>query len=200
MRQSRYKPAQLYYTDHNKNIYHETTQIFPGVKIGKGNYFGPFCIIGAPPEKRGFTGDDKSVMIGDNNRFEGAVTIDAGIDNPTRINSNVMMMKGSHAGHDAILFDDVTVACGAKIGGHTIVMKGANIGLNACIHQRHIVGPYAMIGMNAAIPKSKEVLPFGKYVGAGRYIGTNEVAIERAELSEEEIEYFHQVYKAAADR
>ena len=176
MRESRYKPAELYYTDHNKNVYHQTAQIFPNVKIGRNNYFGPFCIIGAPPEKRGFKGDDKGVSIGNNNRFEGLVTIDAGIENPTKINNNVMMMKGSHAGHDAILFDNVTVACGAKIGGHTIVMKGANIGLNACIHQRHIVGPYAMIGMNAAIPLSKEILPFGKYVGAGKYIGTNEIA------------------------
>lgn len=158
------------------NFIHPTAIIYAGVEIGRNNYIGAGCIIGAPPEHRAnwnplHTG---RVTIGDNNVFTANVTIDGGMDGITRIGSNTFWMKAAHAGHDAIVENFVTVSCGAKIGGHAIIRAGANLGLNSCVHQRITVEEGCMIGMGTIVTKKTETKPNGKYVGApARYIGEN---------------------------
>src|SRR3954465_5382158 len=123
-------------TDERGNFIHPTAQIGPNVIIGKNNYIGPYCIIGFPPEHKGYwNAPSYGVVIGDNNVLTGLVTIDAGTEQPTLIADGCWFLKHSHVGHDSAIGDNVTVSCGAKIGGHCLIEPKCNIGLNAVIHQ-----------------------------------------------------------------
>jgi UDP-N-acetylglucosamine acyltransferase len=73
---------------------HPTAIIYPNVKVGNNVYIGAYCIIGAPPEWKGHEQDSKGVIIGDNVRNTGHVTIDSGAIEPTRIGDNCYIMKG----------------------------------------------------------------------------------------------------------
>lgn len=124
--------------------------------------------------------DDKfgKVIIGNNNAFTGHVTIDAGTEGnakATIIQSGCWFLKHSHAGHDSIVCDNVTVSCGAKIGGHAFVGMGVNIGLNAVIHQRQIIKEGCMIGMGAVVTKKLKTEPYKTYAGnPAKEIGVND--------------------------
>lgn len=154
---------------------HTSAMIGENVEIGEGTYIGPFCIIGYPAEHKGYW--DKpvgKVIIGKNCVITGHVTIDAGTEGITWIGDNCWLLKHSHVGHDAHILDDVTISCGAKIGGHATIGRGTNIGLNACIHQRLNVPYECMIGMNAAVTKKLEMKPQRKYAGVpAKDIGSN---------------------------
>jgi UDP-N-acetylglucosamine acyltransferase len=157
------------------NNIHPTAIIGPNVTLGDGNYIGPYCVIGMPAEHRGkWNGVPGNVIIGNNNIFTGHVTIDGGIDTPTVIGDNTFCMKHSHIGHDATIDDNVTISCGAKIGGHTIIHPSANVGLNAVIHQRQEIAEGVMIGMGAVVTLKLYTEPFQTYVGnPARHIGAN---------------------------
>jgi UDP-N-acetylglucosamine acyltransferase len=156
------------------NTIHPTAIIGEGVDLGKGNYIGPYCLIGGPCESRANWGKEGKVIIGDNNTFTGLVTIDAGMENVTVIGSNTFWMKHSHGGHDCVVGDGVTVSCGAKIGGHAFIGKETNIGLNAVIHQRIEVPQGCMIGANAFIGKKTQMRDGYKYAGVpARELGEN---------------------------
>ena len=154
---------------------HPTAIIGESVEIGEGTYIGPFCIIGYPAEHKGYWDEPVGkVIIGKNCVITGHVTIDAGTNHPTIIGNNVWMLKHSHVGHDAIVEDDCTISCGAKVGGHAVIHKKSNLGLNSCIHQWVIVPEGCMIGMNAAVTKKLEMEPYRKYAGVpAKDIGSN---------------------------
>ena len=96
-------------------------------------------------------------------RIEALVSIDAGLAQPTRIGARTWLLKnGTHIGHDAQIGADVTIACGAKIGGHVVVEDGAFIGLNAT------VAPFRRIGAGAQVEAGAVVIhdvPPGARVG-----------------------------------
>ena len=81
-------------------------------------------------------------------------------------------MKHAHIGHDCFIYDDVTISCGAKIGGHSFIGKNCNIGLNAVLHQFSKVLYGCMIGASAFFKGESE--PLTKYAGVpARKIGEN---------------------------
>ena len=85
------------------------------------------------------------------------------------------LLKHSHIGHDAIICDNVTISCGAKIGGHSIINKKCNIGLNAVIHQKVEIPEGCMIGASAFVGKKSILKPFHKYAGVPvKELGRNE--------------------------
>lgn len=153
---------------------HPTAIIGANVIIEEDVYIGAYCVIGMPCEWKGHEHNDFGVIIGKGSRLTGMVTIDSGGQHATQIGSNCYLMKHSHVGHDCIICDDVTISCGAKIGGHTIVANRANIGLNAVIHQRQIIAEGCMVGMGAVITRTLKTEPWKKYGGnPAMSIGTN---------------------------
>lgn len=153
---------------------HPSAIIYPNVTIGENCYIGPYCIIGAPPEWKGHEEDSKGVIICDNVRITGHVTIDAGATEPTRIGNNCYIMKGVHIGHDVKIWGNVTLSCHALIGGHSEICENVNIGLGAIIHQKVLVPKDCMIGMGAIVTKKTEMQPNSKYVGnPARYLAPN---------------------------
>jgi len=157
------------------NKIHPSAVIHPDVKIGTGNRIGPYCIIGAHAEWKGHEKEGR-VIIGNNNTITGLVTIDSGSEGTfTEIKSNCYLMKSVHLGHDVFLDFNVTVSCGAKIGGHTWIGKDANIGLNAVIHQKQIISMGCIIGMGAVVTKKLVFEPYKKYAGnPAKLIGEND--------------------------
>ena len=156
------------------NFIHPTAIIGDNVILGDNNYIGPYCIIGDPAEHKKFWGQEKGkVYIGNNNIITGLVTIDAGTEYSTVIEDNCFIMKHAHIGHDCEIGNNVTISCGAKIGGHSIIKYYSNIGLNAVLHQFTTIERGCMIGASAFIKGATE--EFTKYAGVpARKIGINE--------------------------
>jgi UDP-N-acetylglucosamine acyltransferase len=155
------------------NFIHPTAIIGENVILGDNNYIGAYCIIGDPAEHKKFWGQEKGkVIIGDNNIITGLVTIDAGTEYDTFIRNNCFIMKHAHIGHDCRILDNVTISCGAKIGGHSIIKEYSNIGLNAVLHQFSIIEQGCMIGASAFFKgQSKE---YSKYAGVpAKYLSPN---------------------------
>jgi UDP-N-acetylglucosamine acyltransferase len=157
-----------------RNI-HSTAVIGKNVTIEDDVYIGPYCVIGMPAEWKGREHEDKGVLIKKGTRITGLVTIDSGVEKITTIGENCYLMKHSHVGHDAQLGDNVTLSCGAKIGGHSIIENNTNIGLNAVIHQKVTVPEGCMIGASAFVGKKSILKPFHKYAGVPvKELGSNE--------------------------
>ena len=158
----------------NNTYIHPTAVIGPNVTFGPDCYIGPHCIIGYPAEWKGFEGQDAGVHIGTGTRVTGAVTIDSGVNRRTEIGPGCYLVKGSHVGHDAWLHANVTLSCGAKIGGHATIGPHCNIGLNAAIHQSVKVPAGCMIGACGFVGKKSELKEFHKYAGVPvRCLGEN---------------------------
>lgn len=178
----------------SENEIHPTAIIGKKVKIGKGNMIGanviiqgettigdnnvfePFCSIGNEPEHKDFFGKkNKGLIIGSNNIFREYVTINAGCYMPTRLLDNIIMLRGSHIGHDSYISSDCTISCNVVIGGHSLLGLGVNMGIGSICHQYSKIGSYAMIGMGAIITKKVSPQCFGMYVGnPAKYIKEND--------------------------
>ncbi|MDI2127384.1 hypothetical protein [Yinghuangia seranimata] len=155
-------------------------------RIGDGNWIGPHVTIGTPAEWRGgphpvaWEGelDGSGVEIGDRNTIREFVTVHQGTRRSTRIGDECYLLVRSHAGHDVVLADGVTLSCSVQLGGHTEVGAHANIGMGATVHQFGRIGPGAMVGMGASV--RREVGPFSIAVGnPARTVGVNEVGLSR---------------------
>jgi UDP-N-acetylglucosamine acyltransferase len=156
------------------NYIHPTAIIGDNVVLGDNNYIGAYCIIGDPAEHKKYWDKPKGkVYIGNNNIITGLVTIDAGTyEGETIIEDNCFIMKHAHIGHDCFIWSNVTISCGAKIGGHSIINEYSNIGLNAVLHQFSVIQEGCMIGASAFFKGESE--PFTKYAGVpARKLGEN---------------------------
>jgi len=155
------------------NFIHPTAIIGDNVILGDNNYIGAYCIIGDPAEHKKYWNQEKGkVIIGNNNIVTGLVTIDAGTEVPTIIEDGCFIMKHAHIGHDCRIMNNVTISCGAKIGGHSVIGESSNIGLNAVLHQFSVIKRGCMIGASAFFKGESEVEM--KYAGVpARKLGSN---------------------------
>jgi len=144
--------------------------------IGNNNRFEAFCSIGTEPEHKEYFGElNQGVIIGSNNTIREYVTINAGCKKPTILHNNIIMLRGSHVGHDSTIYDDCTISCNVLIGGHSLLGYSVNMGLGSICHQFSKIGSYSMIGMGAIIPKKVQPQCFGVYVGnPAKYIKEND--------------------------
>ena len=138
-------------------------------KIGDGNKFHSFCSVGSEPEHKAHwdNTENKGTIIGNNCMFREFITINAGCENPTVIEDDVIMLRGSHIGHDSRIMRNATISCNVLIGGHSLVGIFANMGLGSVCHQFSRIPHYCMIGMNSTITKSfsKQAEVFSIYIG-----------------------------------
>lgn len=177
-----------------KNFIHPTAVVDDSVILGENNYIGPYCYItgktiirdnnrfeaycsiGTEPEHKSFFGKpNKGVVINNNNIIREYVTINSGCESPTTIKNKIILLRGSHIGHDSIIYDNCTISCNVLIGGHSVIGEGVNMGLGSICHQFSRIGSYSMIGMGAIITKTFETRCFGVFVGnPAKYIKDNE--------------------------
>ena len=170
---------------HPTAFVHPTAVIYAGVTIGENVYIGPYCVIGAPPEIRGYQGSGKGVIIGAKTRLEKHVVVDSGYEVRTHISCGCILMSGVHIGHDCWVRPECTISAHACIAGHVYVDEYATIGINASIHQHQTIGAYAMVGAGCVVARSSNVPRLAKVVGnPARIIGRNEYAIQKYNLNE----------------
>jgi UDP-N-acetylglucosamine acyltransferase len=157
--------------------------------IGDNNTFKSFSVIGSEPEHKAYFGKpNKGVGIGNNNVIREYVTINAGCERTTIIESNCILLRGSHIGHDSIVNDNVTISCNVLVGGHSIISKNVNLGLGAILHQFSKIAPYSMIGMGAIVTKKSNIQCFGTYVGnPAKYIKENDYQKQKFDVKERDI-------------
>ena len=155
-------------------------------KIGDNNRFEAFCSIGSEPEHKAYFGKpNKGLIIGDDNIIREYVTINAGCERPTLIQNNVVMLRGSHIGHDSIIEDNCTISCNVLVGGHSIVGERANLGLGAILHQYSIIGNHSMLGMGTIVTKKSLIEPFTTYIGSpAKYLCWNNHLLNQYTLIE----------------
>lgn len=187
------------------NTIHPTAVVDGNTKLGKGNYIGPFCIIGPNVE----IGDNNrfeanvcigtaaehrdffhlapgKVKIGNNNVLREFVTVNGGTEEVTTLMNDVVMLRGSHIGHDAVIGNKVNLSCNVMVGGHTIIDEFANLGLSSTVHQHRVIGAFAMIGMNSTVTRS--ILPFTISFGSpAESHKINKIGLTRFGLSVEEV-------------
>lgn len=198
-----------------ENSIHPTALIGPNVRLGRGNYIGPYCVfrgkveigdnnrfvshvsIGSPPEHRGFTftpesfEETGSITIGSHNTFFEFVAVNHPSKTLTSIGSHCFIQAQVYIPHDGIIEDSVTIANGCAIGGHCVVMQGANLGFCVSVHQFTTIGPYCMVGMGSVV--LRDLPPFGVYVDTGpRQIKVNKIGLSRAGFDETTIELIEQ--------
>lgn len=167
-------------------------------KIGSGNKFYPFSLIGGDPQDFTFTGQKVFLEMGDNNIVRESVTITRGTikgGGTTRIGNNCFIMAYSHIGHDCQVGNNVMLVNAATLAGHVIVEEHAVIGAMSPVHQFVRVGRHAYIGGGTVI--TQDVLPFTKTV-ARREVGTfgvNSIGLERKGFSKERVAAIQRAYK-----
>ena len=181
------------------NEIHPTAVIGKNVRLGKGNYVGSFCVIegntiignnnrfeshsciGSEPEHKEYFGQpNKGVIIGNNNVFREFTTVNAGCEKPTILENNIVMLRGSHIGHDSTIKSGCTISCNVLVGGHSLLGFGVNMGLGSICHQYSKIGSFSMVGMGAIVTKKTNVVCFGKFVGnPAKSIGNNDYQIQK---------------------
>jgi len=148
------------------------------LRIGDNNWIGPHVIIGTPGEDTKNPRQDttaKKIEIGNNNIIREHVAIQKPCyEEITRIGNNVFLMHGSHVPHDAILWDQVTLAPNVVVGGISTLLTGSNIGMGATLHQYSVIGHYSIVATNAA--SIKNVKPFSRFI-PGKPLSVNKYAI-----------------------
>ena len=185
------------------NFIHHSAVIKGDIELGEYNYIGPFCYltgnltigdnntfeaycsVGTKAEHKDHWHKDGRTVIGDNSTFREHITINAGTDQLTRIDNDVIMLRGSHVAHDCVIEDGVTLSCDAIMLGHVHVMKHSNCGSGCQVHQHQVVGSYSMIGMGCVVPKKSRLEPGQTWVGnPARRLKTNMFALEKSDVDE----------------
>ena len=201
-----------------RNLIHPTAIIDPKAELGINNFIGPFCYIGpdviigdenrieayvsigtAAEHRNYFREPPGPVRIGSNCVIREFVTINGGTVSVTRLGDSVVMLRGSHVGHDATIRNKANLSCNVLVGGHSIIGEGANLGLSAAVHQFRSVGAFAMVGMNSTV--TRNVPPFVVAFGSpceGQKV--NRVGLQRSGLPDGDLILFENWYFASKDR
>jgi len=154
-------------------------------RIGKNNVFFPFSSIGSIPQDKKFSGENSTLLIGNNNVFREHVTINPGTKNGgmlTKIDDNCLIMVGSHIAHDCKISSNVIMANNATLAGHVIIEQNAIIGGLSAIHQFVNIGKYAMIGGMSGVESN--IIPYGLYTGIrDKLRGINLIGLKRKNVT-----------------
>ena len=189
------------------NFIHHSAVIKGDIELGEYNYIGPFCYltgnltigdnnrfeshcsVGTRPEHTEHWDKDGRTIIGDDGIFREHISIHAATtDGLTRIDNNVIMLRGAHVAHDCVIEEGVTLSCDAIMLGHVHVMKYSNCGTGSEVHQYQVVGSWSMIGMGCIVPKKTRLEPGQTWVGnPARRLKTNMYALDKLNVDEYEL-------------
>lgn len=115
------------------------------------------AMIGHAPEHRSFFGTSARGLPPDIHptaRVEAYVTVDSGVDRPTKVGARTWLMKKVHVGHDARIGSNCDLAPMANIGGYAEVGDNVKIGMSAIVLPYRVIGDGARIGAGAVVTKN----------------------------------------------
>jgi UDP-N-acetylglucosamine acyltransferase len=165
--------------------------------LGSDNLIVGQASLGGAPQDLSYRGEPTQLLIGDRNTIREFVTINRGTikgGGVTSVGSDCLLMACSHVAHDCTLADRVIMANGALLAGHVQVGEGASIS-GACVaHHFLSIGRYAYCGGMSRI--AQDVPPFMLIEGhPARVRRVNDVGLERAGFSAEDIESLHRAFR-----
>ena len=176
---------------------HAQVNIAGNTKIGKGTIIYPFASIGNDPQDLKYSGEQTSLIIGENNRIREYVTINPGTlggGGLTRVGNNCLFMVSSHIAHDCVVGSNVIIANNVPLGGHAHIEDGVVIGGNSAVQQYTRVGKMAMIGGMCGVVK--DVIPYGMAFGNRCALkGLNLIGLRRKDIPNKEILSLAEAYK-----
>ncbi len=169
------------------------------VRIGRGNHLYPNCAIGCCPQVLGLTPNAVmgGLVIGDRNMIRENVTIHPSRHEgaATRIGSDILLMVGSHVGHDCTIGDKAVLSNYVQIAGHVQIGTGAWFAGMAGAHQFVTVGRWSFIAGLAGV--THDVPPF--LIASGHYPikvrGVNKRGLLRAGLNGEQQLHIFEAYR-----
>ena len=165
-------------------------------KIGKGNKIYPFVSINDPQDLK-YSGEETSLVIGDNNKIREYVTINPGTiggGGKTIIGNNCLFMISSHIAHDCQVGNNVIIANNVPLGGHAIIEDNVVIGGNSAVQQFTRIGKMAMIGGMTGV--LNDVIPYGLSTGNRNSLqGLNLIGLRRAKFENKDILGLSEAYK-----
>jgi UDP-N-acetylglucosamine acyltransferase len=158
---------------HNATVLAHTT-------LGTDNVLHPGAVLGGDPQDRAFNPSAPGLLIvGDRNIFREHVTVSrsTGEERPTRIGSGCMFMACAHAGHNAIVGDNVILVNSAVLAGWTEVGSNATLSGFCGVHQFCRIGEGVMFRGRAIA--TKHVPPFVLFTEMNQVAGLNRIGIRR---------------------
>lgn len=155
-------------------------------KIGRGNRFHAFAVIGQRTQDLKYAGEPTHLEIGDENTFREFVTVHRGTapGSVTRVGSRGNFLAYSHIAHDCIVGDCVIFSNNGTLAGHVEVGDCAVIGGLTAVHQFCRIGRHALTGGCSKIVQ--DVPPFMIADGNPAKVRSfNKVGLERHGFSAE---------------
>lgn len=177
-------------------VLHSHVIIEGSAKIGRGNEFFPFAVIGGKTQDLKYLGEPTFLEVGDHNVFRESVTIHRGTGGqaPTRIGSHNYFLCHAHVAHDCQLGDHIILSNNATLGGHVTVGDYAIVSGLSAVHQFCRIGQHSIIGGCAKVPQ--DVPPFMITEGhPAATRGVNLVGLQRRGFAEDDIRAIKSAYK-----
>ncbi|MFQ5748047.1 MAG: acyl-ACP--UDP-N-acetylglucosamine O-acyltransferase [Planctomycetota bacterium] len=178
----------------------------PGVEIGRGcrlqahvhllgrTILGEECavgsgtVLGGEPQDTAYAGEPTVVRIGARCRFHEHVTVHraTGEGNETVLGDRVLMMAGSHAGHNVVVGNDTVLVNHCILAGHVRVEDHAYLSGHSGVHQFSRIGRLSLTAGGAIV--TRDVPPFAIVTGSYplRFRAPNTIGMRRAGFSSEE--------------
>jgi len=166
-------------------------------EIGHDVHIHPFASVGSIPQDLKFTEGEKSYcFVGDRTviREFTAINSGAGIDTPTKIGSDCLLMAYAHLGHNASIGDGVIIANAGTIAGHVEIDNNVIIGGLTGIHQFVHIGELAIVGGCSKVVK--DIPPYMLVDGnPSRVRSINTIGLQRKEYPKEIIVKLKDAFK-----
>ena len=167
------------------------------VTIGKGTILYPNAAIGYEPQDYKFAPGSPTagVVIGEDTIIREHATVHAAtkLDVPTKVGNRVMMMVGSHLGHDGEIGNDVVIVNNCMLAGHTQVHDRVVMSGGVMMHQFGRIGRGVMASGGSIL--SNDVPPFCMTAGRNMIVGLNKVGMRRSGMSKDEMEAVRETYR-----
>lgn len=199
------------------NQVHPTSIIGPQVKLGTGNFIGPYCVfdgeveignnniftshcsISHPQNREKISGGH--VVIGSNNVFREFVSIAAPTYKITQIGDDCYFMSGSHISHDSEIQHRVTFDNGVMMGGHCTVLGGAYIGIGVVLNKGCVIGNYSAISAGSVVNQNSHIEP--GYLFSGNPViklGHNREMLDKFKVSDNQLHLYRKIFHQIMER
>src|SRR3989338_1750750 len=164
--------------------------------IGAGCVIYNGAIIGSHPQDLKYKGEEKKLVIGENNIIREYTTINLGTieSGITQVGNNNLIMAYSHIAHDCIVGDNCVLANCATLAGHVKIEDRVVIGGLTAIHQFTRVGKMSIIGGCSKVVQ--DIPPFSTCDGhPAKVYGLNLVGLRRAQVSNQAVANLKSAFK-----
>ncbi len=208
----------------NETRIHPTAVVDAGAEIGRAVSIGPYCVVdagavigdgctldaqvrvhgcvtlgeltsvragtvlGGEPQDVKYSGEPSRVVIGARCRFHEHVTVHrgTGAGTETVLGDDVMLMAGAHVGHNCRVDDGAVLVNGAMLGGHAHIGAKAFLSGGSGVHQFCRVGRLTLVGGQAAV--IKDAPPFSIVSGSYPVLwrAPNTIGLRRAGFTSEQ--------------